>query len=68
MVTSKAGFCLLRSVSGAKQFSLERVSTSDKVIVAAFEFGGNFLLCDMVGAVIRIGSRRSLNRPTVPTP
>jgi hypothetical protein len=30
----------------------------DKILVAAFEFGGNFLLYGIVGAVIRTGLRR----------
>ena len=43
-------------------------SVSDKVLVAAFEFGGNFLLYGIIGALIGIGFRRKPNRPTVTMP
>jgi hypothetical protein len=33
-------------------------SISDKVIVAVFEFGGNFLLYGLIGALIGTGLRR----------
>jgi hypothetical protein len=42
-------------------------SVFDKVIVAAFEFGGNFLLYGIIGALIGIGFRREPDRPTPTT-
>jgi hypothetical protein len=42
-------------------------SVSDKIMVAAFEFGGNFLLYGVIGALIGVGFRQRPNGATPTT-